>query len=45
MAAGNRANARQPGAVIRSTVGAAVLQDLRWEPVFAGSQYDWGNWQ
>lgn len=41
----DKANARQPGAIIRSTVGAAVLQDLRFEPVFAGSDYPWNNWQ
>lgn len=41
----DKANARQPGAIIRSTVGAAVLQDIRFQPVFAGSDYPWGAWQ
>lgn len=41
----DKANNRQTGAVIRSTVGAAVLQDLRFEPVFAGSDLPFGSWQ
>lgn len=41
----DKANARIAGAVIRSTVGAAVLQDMRMEPVFAGCDYPWGAWQ
>jgi hypothetical protein len=39
------ANAGMAGAIVRSTVGAVVLQDLRFEPVFAGSNYPWGQWQ
>ncbi len=41
----DKANARQAGAIIRSTVSQALLQDLRFQPVFAGSDYPWGNWQ
>jgi len=41
----DKANARQAGAIIRSTVSAALLQDLRFEPMFAGSDYPWGAWQ
>ena len=40
----DKANARQVGAIIRSTVSAALLQDLRFQPVFAGSDYPWGAW-
>jgi hypothetical protein len=36
-------NARQPGAVLKSTVGNVVLQDLRFGPVFAGMNPPWGN--
>jgi hypothetical protein len=36
-------NARQPGAVLKSTVGNVVLQDLRFSPVFAGMNPPWGN--
>jgi hypothetical protein len=39
------ANQGLPGAIVRSTVGAVVLQDIRFEPVFAGSSYPWGQWQ
>lgn len=31
-------------AVLRKTVSNAVMQDLRFEPVFAGSNYPFGNW-
>jgi hypothetical protein len=40
----DKANARQSGAVLRSTVGPAVLQDIRFEPVFAGSDLPFGAW-
>lgn len=30
--------------IIRKTVTNAVMQDLRFEPVFAGRDYPWGNW-
>lgn len=39
------ANQGLPGAIVRSAVGAAVLQDIRFEPVFAGSNYPWGSWR
>ena len=41
----DKANAGQVGAIIRSTVSNAILQDLRMSPVFAGSDYPWGAWQ
>lgn len=41
----DKANARQAGAVIKANVSNAVLQDLRMQPVFAGSDYPWGAWQ
>lgn len=37
--------ARLPGAVIRSTVTNVILQDLRFSPVPAGSDYPFGNMQ
>lgn len=40
----NLANARQPGAILKSNISAALLQDIRFQPVFAGSDYPWGNW-
>lgn len=40
-----RAAARSPGMIVRSNVTQAVMQDLRFEPVFAGSDYPWGAWQ
>jgi hypothetical protein len=39
-----KANARQPGAVIKSNLTTAVLQDIRFEPVFAGCDYPFGGW-
>jgi hypothetical protein len=38
------AKARQPGAVIKSNVTNAILQDLRWSPILAGSDNPWGTW-
>lgn len=40
-----KCNARQAGCIMRSTVGAAVLQDLMISPVFAGSDFPWGALQ
>jgi cell division protein FtsI/penicillin-binding protein 2 len=42
----NRAklNAREPGAIIKSTVGAAVLQDIMIEPVYMGCDFPFGGW-
>lgn len=40
----DKANAREAGAILKSTVGAAVLQDLRFSPVFAGADYPFGAW-
>ncbi len=41
----DKANARQAGMILRKTVTNAVMQDLRWSPVFAGSDYPWGAWR
>jgi hypothetical protein len=38
------ARARRPGAIIKSNVSNAILQDLRWSPVFAGRDNPWGTW-
>src|SRR5581483_5730486 len=39
----DKAAARQAGAVIKSTVGGAILQDIVVSPAFAGSDYPWGG--
>lgn len=39
----DKLNARQAGMIIRSTVGAVVLQDIRFSPVFAGMDPPWGS--
>lgn len=39
------AKARQAGAVIKSNVSNAILQDLRFAPVFAGSDFPYGAMQ
>lgn len=39
------ARQRAAGAVIKSNVSNAVLQDLRFSPVVAGSDYPFGNMQ
>lgn len=36
-------NARQPGFVLISNVSPAVLQDIRFQPVFAGMDVPWGG--
>ena len=41
----DKAVARQAGAVIKSNVSNAILQDIRWSPVYAGSNNPWGTWQ
>ncbi len=38
------ANARTAGMVLKSNITNAILQDLRFSPVFSGSDYPWGNW-
>lgn len=38
-----KCNARQAGCIMRSTVGAAVLQDLMISPVYMGSDFLWGG--
>jgi hypothetical protein len=40
-----KAVARQAGAVIKSNLSNAVLQDIRISPVFAGSDIPYGNMQ
>jgi hypothetical protein len=40
-----KAVARQAGAVIKSGVSNAVLQDIRISPVFSGSDIPYGNMQ
>ena len=37
-------NAREAGMVLRKTVSDAVLNDFRFEPVFAGMNPPWGAW-
>ena len=37
-------NAREAGMVLRKTVSNAVLNDFRFEPVFAGMDPPWGAW-
>jgi hypothetical protein len=39
------AASRSQGAVIKSNVSVAILQDLRFSPVPAGSDYPFGNMQ
>lgn len=38
----DKLNAREPGGVIRSTVGGAILQDIRIAPVYLGCDFPWG---
>lgn len=40
----DKANARQPGFVLRQTVGG-ILQDVMVTPVYQGSDYPWGGLQ
>jgi len=39
------ANTRRPGMILKSNLTNAVLQDVRFQPVFAGADYPWGAWQ
>lgn len=41
----DKAVERQAGAVIKSNVSNEILQDIRWSPVYAGSENPWGTWQ
>lgn len=41
----DKMNARQSGMVLRSTVNNTVLQDLRFEPIYAGMNPPWGAWR
>lgn len=40
----DKANAGEPGAVLKSPISLAALQDYRIAPLFAGSSYPWGHW-
>lgn len=39
----DKCNAHQSGCMIRSTLGATILQDMMISPVFAGSNFPWGG--
>lgn len=38
------ANSRTPGMILKNNIGGAILQDIRFSPVFAGRDFPWGNW-
>lgn len=37
------ANARQP-CILKNNIGLPLVQDIRFAPVFMGSDLPWGNW-
>lgn len=37
--------ANRTGMIVKANVSQAAMQDTRWEPVFAGCDYPWGNWK
>lgn len=37
-------NTRDSGMVLRKTVSNAILNDFRFEPIFAGMEPPWGAW-
>jgi hypothetical protein len=39
----DKMNAREPGFVVRSTISAGILQDIRFGPVFAGMDVPWAG--
>ncbi len=39
----DKANARQAGAVLRTTLSNPVLQDVVINPVYAGADFPWGQ--
>jgi hypothetical protein len=41
----DRVIANQTGQILKANVTTPVMQDTRWEPVFAGVEYPWGNWK
>lgn len=41
----DKMNARQSGMTIKTTLARPELQDIRFEPVFAGMDPPWGNWK
>jgi hypothetical protein len=41
----DKCNARVSGCIVRSTVGATILQDIIISPVYAGSDFPWGGFQ
>lgn len=40
----DKMNSRQTGMVLKSNVTTPVLQDLRFQPVYAGMNPPWGAW-
>jgi hypothetical protein len=41
----DKMNARQAGMVVRNNITNTVLQDVKFEPVYAGMDPPWGAWQ
>lgn len=41
----DKMNARQDGMVLRKSFSDTLMQDLRFEPVFAGMTPPWGAWK
>lgn len=41
----DKMNARQSGMILKSNVTNAVLQDLHFQPIYAGMEPPWGAWQ
>jgi hypothetical protein len=41
----DKMNARQVGMVLKSTITNSLLQDLRFQPIYAGMNPPWGSWQ
>lgn len=39
----DKANARQAGMIVASNLSAALMTDLRFQPVFAGADYPFGG--
>lgn len=33
------------GMIVKANISQAIMQDTRWEPVFAGCEYPWGAWK
>jgi hypothetical protein len=41
----DKMNARQAGMILRTAIPMGTLQDIRFEPVFAGMDPPWGAWR